>query len=443
MSNATCPPCSFSYGSVFTVPIYFRDASNQPSDPFSVKYTLYWLDSCGTFRQAGPDLSVAVKGGVGYYYANGIAGQCGGEGCWRIRWTYQESFDGPVSTIDSYFQVSSACGCPAKTCTSCLCSSFRACFMPVSFQRGQQLSRSDLNIFLTNASGHPTNAYEIYYAIFQFVNGSEVLIGESQRIPQNPEVGEYYAPICIPNDANVGEYRIRWYFRQAVGKPLNTIVQEFQITGAASPSFLLPEVSEVTSDLVRRLRILLRDSWPDKHAHFRPPTHEDTINGFNKVFGYLWEDYELVEFLERSLDMIAASPPRTPFNSLDDLVRQRREWRTLLLTGAMQYALMAMMIHWVGEQFSYSIGGISLDINKSSEYASAKENAEQQFTEQLERAKQTVKIFKGLRQSRYGMGIRSAFGPAAGRGSLSPAKFIGLLSRHSGFFVGIALFFSR
>lgn len=80
---------------------------------------------------------------------------------------------------------------------------------------------------------------------------------------------------------------------------------------------------------------------------------------------------------------------------------------------------------------SYSIGGVSLDINKASEYASAKENAEQQFTEQLERAKQTVKIFKGLQQPRYGIGIRSSFGPSTGRGTLTPSKFIGLLASHS------------
>ena len=460
--------------------------------------------------------------------------------------------------------------------------------MGVVFQRGQQLGRKDLNFFLTNASGHPTNAYEIYYAIYDFTTGSEVLVGDPQRNPQNPEVGEYFAPICIPTDANIGSFRIRWYFRQAVGKPLHSIVQEFEVAGFSQPLLTLPSLTPLGNDLVRRLRILLRDSWPDKHARFRPPTHEDTLNQFNRVFGYLWDDYELVEFLERSLDMIGASPPRTPFRTFEDLVQQYPEWRTLLLTGAMQYALMAMMIHWVGEQFSvagdtevtlilpgdletslsiaqiydlckkgvdpshpvsksflegslrvrsvttdgrvvwgsvsnvlchhlphkyrvaittasgarivssldhsffshpavpiagadiqvgqdlcfvgeeictydtvtsvcllppsneplydlsvphfenfvltngilahnsYSIGGVSLDINKASEYASAKENAEQQFTEQLERAKQTVKIFKGLQQPRYGIGIRSSFGSSGGRNVLTPAKFIGL-----------------
>lgn len=224
--------------------------------------------------------------------------------------------------------------------------------MAVVFQRGQQLGRKDLNIFLTDSAGHPSNVYEIYYAIYDFTTGAEVLVGDAQRNPQNPEVGEYFAPVCIPTDANIGAYRIRWFFRQAAGKQLKSIVQEFEVTGESQPSLLIPGITPIASDLVRRLRIMLRDSWPDRHYHFRPPTHEGTVNQFNKVFGYVWEDYELYEFLERAMDMIAAAPPRTPFNSLDDFVLQRREWRTLLLTGAMQYALFALMINWTADEFS-------------------------------------------------------------------------------------------
>lgn len=298
--------------------------------------------------------------------------------------------------------------------------------MGTAFQRGQQLGRNDLHIFLNRQDGTPTNAYEIYYAIYDVTTGSEVLVGAAQRNPQNPEIGEYFAPLCIPKDANIGTYRIRWFFRQQAGGQLHTVVQEFEVLGIDQPlGVIIPGMTAIGSDLVRRLRIMLRDSNPDRFYHFRPPTHEGTINQFNQVFGYVWEDYELFEFLERSLDMISASPPRTPFSSLDDLVQQRREWRTLLLTGAMQYALFALMLNWTVDEFSYSIGGVSLDLDKSSKYQSAKENAEQQFTEQLERAKQTVKIFKGLQQPKYGMGIRSSFGPFTGRGVLTPAKFIG------------------
>jgi len=75
---------------------------------------------------------------------------------------------------------------------------------------------------------------------------------------------------------------------------------------------------------------------------------------------------------------------------------------------------------------SYSIGGINLDIEKSSKYESLKNNAEGQFDKAVEAKARTVRIFMGLQQPRFGVGIRSAFGPAVGRGVLSPRGFIGM-----------------
>lgn len=74
---------------------------------------------------------------------------------------------------------------------------------------------------------------------------------------------------------------------------------------------------------------------------------------------------------------------------------------------------------------SYSIGGISLDIEKSSKYEAAANNFKDLFDTQLERAKATIKIVKGLQQPRFGIGIRSSFGPYTGRGALTPQKFVG------------------
>ena len=76
--------------------------------------------------------------------------------------------------------------------------------MAVSFIRGQQLGREDLNIFLTNSSGTPANAAEISYALIDFTTGQEVVIGPPRRTPANPSVGEYYASVLVPLDARVG-----------------------------------------------------------------------------------------------------------------------------------------------------------------------------------------------------------------------------------------------
>lgn len=73
---------------------------------------------------------------------------------------------------------------------------------------------------------------------------------------------------------------------------------------------------------------------------------------------------------------------------------------------------------------SYSIGGVSLDIERASKYESLKQNAESQFDKAAEAKARTVKLIRGLVQSRFGVGVRSSFGPALGRGTLSPRSFL-------------------
>ena len=73
---------------------------------------------------------------------------------------------------------------------------------------------------------------------------------------------------------------------------------------------------------------------------------------------------------------------------------------------------------------SYSIGGISLDIDKSSKYMDLKRNAEEQWDKMTESKTRTEKYAIGLAQPRFGRGVRSAFGPYVGRGALSPRSFV-------------------
>jgi len=295
--------------------------------------------------------------------------------------------------------------------------------MSVAFYRGQQLGSEDLNIYLESASGTPTNAAEIWYSLYDYTTAQEVLLGVPRRSPANPSVGHYYASVIIPLDANIGNYRVRWHFRETVGGPIHEVVQEFAVIDKAT--IPVSSFTDCETDMMRRLRILLRDNNPDRNYHFRPPTHEATINQYNQVFGFIWEDEELQEYLARGLDMIIAAPPRTPFASCDQLVQCRPEWRTLMLNGAMIHALLALQINWIADEFDYSIGGVSLTIDKSSKYESAYNAVKDSFNDQLEKAKQTVKTIRGLQQPRFGIGIRSSFGPYVGRGVLSPRKFVG------------------
>lgn len=298
--------------------------------------------------------------------------------------------------------------------------------MGVAFFRGQQLGRQDLHIYLANASDVPVNAAEITYALADVTTGLEATVGNPYRVPANPSIGEYYASIVIPLDANLGLYRVRWTFREVVGGPIQQVVQEFEVIDklVTLPTSIY---TPAEAKLIHSLRVLLRDNNPDRNYHFRPPAHEETIRQFNRVFGFIWEDDELKEYLDRALDMISLYPPFTAFPNLDFVYNNAPAWRTVVLTGAMIYALQALQINWIADEFDYSIGGVSLSIEKSSKYESARAAAKEQFDTQIEKAKATVNIIRGLQQPRYGTGIRSAFGPYVGAGVLTPRKFMGVL----------------
>lgn len=329
---------------------------------------------------------------------------------------------------------------------------------------------------------------------------------------------------------------------------------------------------------------------PDKFYHFRPPEHEGRIGQFNRVFGQIWEDAELYEYLRTALDEWNMAPPETEgLCTIEDLVQQKPAWKAALIWGAIKWAVLALSLNWIADEFSvvgetevrillsdgqevdisiedlygilyedenlkdkirkdfqegklrvrsstpkgevresvvsdvvrhhtphkkilqvslvdgrqvsctedhslflqkegkpreaeardiekgsllsvrkggeiigvevssvlylgrreytydlsvpgdqnfvlsndilahnsYNIGGISLDIDKSSKYESIKQNAEQQFEKLLEQKTRTTKLIRGLRQPRFGIGVRSAFGPHVSRGVLSPRNFVG------------------
>jgi hypothetical protein len=304
--------------------------------------------------------------------------------------------------------------------------------MAVCFSVGTELGRNDLSIFLVDELGVPVNAAEIYYSIY-FVDesvgppGIEVLIGPEQRIPVNPSVGEYYAALLVPPGASAGDYRIRWTFRRTLMDEYQEVVQEFGVSNPASCTDGQPLMSNCEAGLVDKLRVMIRDNNPDRNYHFRPPEQEGVVGKYNRVFGYIWEDHELLCYLQMSLDWFNSFPPATPgISSLNALCTQMPQWRTFILWGAAVHALFALSINWVADEFDYSIGGISLSLEKSSKYESLKNNAEGQFDKATEAKARTVKFIRGVQQSKFGFGVRSSFGPNVGRGVLSPRSFVAL-----------------
>lgn len=228
--------------------------------------------------------------------------------------------------------------------------------MAVAFAPGQVVSRGDLDIFLINSQGNPADAAEISFALYYVDPGppeAEVLMGSPARVPTNPSVGEYYAAIMVPQGSVPGTYRIRWTFKELSSSPYQMVVQEFAVV--TQTALLVPGYSAGQTDMIRRLRMMIRDNAPDKFYHFRPPEHEADTNQFNQVFGQIWQDDELLEYCERALDSFNAAPPMTrEIDSIDKLVNDSkvRQWRTTVLWGAAQHACFALQANWSADEFS-------------------------------------------------------------------------------------------
>ncbi|MFA6235486.1 MAG: hypothetical protein WC824_15025 [Bacteroidota bacterium] len=132
--------------------------------------------------------------------------------------------------------------------------------MAVAFFPGQTITRGDLDVFLQNVHGNPTNAAAITYALYYVDPGPpevEVLVGDPARTPVNPQVGEYYASLMVPGGATPGTYRIRWTFKEFATSPSQMVVQEFAVV--ASSSLIAPGYSAAQQAMMDKLRMHLRD----------------------------------------------------------------------------------------------------------------------------------------------------------------------------------------
>lgn len=302
--------------------------------------------------------------------------------------------------------------------------------MAIKIQRGHITEPDVFDIEVLDQDDRPLDPYYIKYALYAlpagFNAGTEVLIGPAERTPVRVETGRYYAHFQVPENASYGDYRLRWTLQRSSGEEEVTVCVDFQIVAESELQKQL--WTPIQADMIRRLRTLLRDNNPSRNYNFRPPTASGTINKYNRVFAYIWEDAELIEYMEQAVWLIDSSPPETHFGTIDSMVKGKRGWIPWIMIGAMVHACIALSLNWIEEEFSYSIGGISLSIEKSSKYQQIKQNAEGRFDRYMEHKSRTVKIMRGLQQSRYGIGIRSSFGPHVGArtGVMTPRKFIGI-----------------
>lgn len=236
--------------------------------------------------------------------------------------------------------------------------------MSVTFYKGQGLTSTDLKITIRNLAGVPVDPYYIRYSLFDNTTGVQVLIGNPDQIPATTGVGQYYANAVVPMDANLGDWVIQWHFMETPISPRIEVVQEFTVVDKTVVSDVASTPSQNT--LLTRLRIILRDANPDRNYRFRPPATEKFMQTNTQVFGYIWEDTELYEYLLMAVDELNSSPPVTGV-TLDNLPDR---WRTNILLRAGAFACDAVALNWTADE--YSVGGkeyLTIKDEKGEEYS--------------------------------------------------------------------------
>lgn len=223
--------------------------------------------------------------------------------------------------------------------------------MSVAHRRGTTTGPSDLSITIRDTLGALITPYRIQYAIFDYTTGIEVLLGSPVNTPVQISTGQYYAQVVIAADTNIGNYRCRWIIQESSTDPVYQTVQEFNVVGDSTITSFTGN-SELDK-LLYSLRILLRDNAPDRNYRARPPASEKFIQGQTQVFGFIWEDEELLEYLYMAVDDFNTYPPVTGI-TIEDVTGSMRRWRTAILLRAGAFACFAIAMNWIADEFSVS-----------------------------------------------------------------------------------------
>jgi len=274
-----------------------------------------------------------------------------------------------------------------------------------ALRRGDTTTRDNLNIFIYDKLNRLKDPYSIAFDLYDLSSGSAVLIGGPNRTPIKFGVGSYFAPWQIPDNENMGLHKIVWKLKETATSSELTNSEEFEVVSKLT--VVSEEFPETVKRLIHKLRCKLRDVNPDRDYHFAPPSSEQEIAGFTETRGYKWPDDQLVNHLEDASNYVNLYPPATEY----DLLSYPSAWEPLMLLEAQVYALYDLAILWAGEEFNYSLSGISLDIRRSDKYSGFANQIQSMVDKQLEMAKKRIKCIVGLRQDRYTYSRGAALGP--------------------------------
>ncbi len=308
----------------------------------------------------------------------------------------------------------------------------------ITLTNGKTLGTGDLNILIRDSNGALIDPAQISYSIFQvssqvpiqirgaydydftqpnslppatFTPEGAVLVGQPLSTPVRACQGTYWVNITIPTVWQ-GVYRLVWYITQYQGQPQNTVFEDFVVQNIdpTSNSFEAPSVTIANAPTTKNkyapaimyVRELISDENPDRNYHFRPPTPGKVVAGYTTRVGYIWLDSTILRMLDIAISKLNTWNTKNLYNwTLDNIPI---DWGRCAAVGAASSCLLKEGARWAADEFSYSLNGVSLDINKANLYQSLGQTYQQEFNEWVPLITANRPFSAGLRQQRWLLG---------------------------------------
>lgn len=312
--------------------------------------------------------------------------------------------------------------------------------------QGQQTGASDLAILVRDASGSlidpvtisytiyrlrdtiptkPTVAYE--YDLHQPLNmqggpplppEGSILVSQPQQVPTRLSIGTYIAKFTIPTTWR-GVYKIVWQLQEFAGScpqsfvHMDFIIQSIDPVDPAfeAPSMIIGKQLSIASarttpamyaQAIRVVRELISDTNPDRNYHFRPPTPGKVVANYTTRVGFIWLDTTILVNLSLAISMLNLYNPMNYYNWTLDTIPM--DWGNIAALEAASLCLSGESARWAADEFSYSLNGVSLDINKSALYSSLSQTYQTQFNTLAPLVTANRPFSAGLRQQRWLLG---------------------------------------
>ncbi len=456
---------AFFKGQVLTsadLKIVIRNSSGVPVDPYYIRYALFDYTT-GIDVLIGVPNRIPATTGTGQYFVDAQIPLDANIGDWIVRWNFNETTTSPLVEVAQDFNVVSqnvTTAIAQTTAQDVLLRRLRIFLRDNNPDRNYSVDGKEKIKIKTKDKTYVVSLEELWEIVENgrknslyieakkdiyknFIEGSLQVqsVSKDKKVEWKRIIDVLQHDVTLKDQycisVNNGQVRCsttgdhslyrnkeqeieELFVREAViGDKLAVVDEGKVIDGILNSLLLIPSIKFMYDLSVEDNHNFVLLSGLVAHNTFRPPATEKFMQTQTQVFGYLWEDEELYEYLLGAVDELNSSPPVTGV-TLDTLPDR---WRTNVLMRAAAFACGAMTMTWNVNEFDYSISGVSLSIEKSSKYESMKNNFLQEWDKSRELIKASIKIIKGLQQPRYGVGISSALGPYSRPGTQSRRNF--------------------